>query len=344
MNAPQPSAPEPADDDLVTGVEAFLLGRRSRGQVDEWLDKVLQRTIGTGLAEVLFRSGRIDAVYAVATTDAEQVLVKVHRPPLDVAARAVVARAQRALADAGFPCARPLAGPTTIDGHMVSVETLLPDGERGDGHDPAIRRAVAQGLAEQIEILATVPDLAANVGRPPAWACYQDGAWPPMHDPAFELDPTPTEYTWLDDFAQQASSAILAASHDEPTAVAHADWYCGNLRFAGSRLVAAFDWDLMADTTPVVAGITAGMFSAGTSAVATPPEPAEVAAFLSEFEDAHGARFSAEQQRTAAAAASWNISYAARCDITNFTGRPVQHQSALDLLHRRRAEYLALRW
>lgn len=162
-------------------------------------------------------------------------------------------RAQRALTDAGFPCARPLAGPSTIDGRVVSVETLLPDGERGDGHDPAIRQAVAVGPAEQIKILTNMPDLAPNVGRPPAWCWYQDGAWPPMHDPHFELNPTPADYTWLDEFARVASTTILETKRGDETAVAHADWYCGNLRFAGSTLVAAFDWDLVADTTAVVA-------------------------------------------------------------------------------------------
>jgi hypothetical protein len=59
--------------------------------------------------------------------------------------------------------------------------------------------------------------------------------------------------------------------HDRQPVAAHADWYCGNLRFEGSELVAAFDWDLFADSEPVVAGITAGMLSSGTSLMRATP-------------------------------------------------------------------------
>ncbi len=332
------------NDEAVRGVEAALLGPLLRSQVDDWLHRVLVTTLGTGLGAVLFREGRIDAVYGVEDSGGRRLLIKVHRPPVDLDARRVVAQAQHAMALAGFPAADPLAGPETIDGHVVSVETLLPHGERGNGHDPTIRRAVAAGLAEQIGILNELPDLPALVGRPPAWCRYQGGAWPTMHDPTFEIETTPEDLRWLDTFAQAASTTVLSTRRPDDLAVAHADWYCGNLRFSGGRLVAAFDWDLLTDATAVVAGITAGMFSAGTSAVATPPAPDEVAAFLIEFEETLGRRFTPEEQQAAAAGASWNLAYAARCDITNFAGSDVQPGSALDLLDRNRQEYLSLRW
>lgn len=120
--------------DWVTEGERELVGLSDRAAVSSWLDQTLRRLVGGELARIDFVAGRIDVVYGVTTGDGRALLVKVHRPPIDLAARRLVNEAQRALADRGFPCAAPLAGPVELDGRTVSVETLLPDGERGDGH------------------------------------------------------------------------------------------------------------------------------------------------------------------------------------------------------------------
>ena len=148
----------------------------------------------------------------------------------------------------------------------------------------------------------------------------------------------------MDETATQASQAVLRASvGDESLAVAHADWYCGNLRFYDAQLVACFDWDLVTATVAVVAGLTAGFHSHGTTAGDEQAEPAEVATFLSDFEQAYGARFDTRQQRAAAAAATWSICYAARWQLHTLDGEP-QPGSPLAALRRHRTEYLKLQW
>lgn len=326
----------------VSGVEAALVGR-DRREVDAWVSRALESLTGERVRDVLFHAGRIDAVYALVTEGGTEVLLKVHRPPVEEAGRRLVGRAQHLLADAGFPCARPLAGPTWVENKLVSVETLLPEGERADGHDPQIREVVANGLADQVAVLAAHPDLIASVGRPPAWCYYEKGAWGSTHDAVFDFSTTPPEYGWLQQFAQDAAE-VLSASPRHDVVAAHADWYCGNLRFDGARLVAAFDWDLFADTEAVVAGITAGMFSIGTSVVAGPPTAAEAAGFLRDYERARGLRFSAPDRLLAEAAVRWSIAYTARCDVTQAAGRPPRPGSALDLLDTSRADYADLGW
>jgi hypothetical protein len=340
-DAAGPAEPDgPVDE--VSGVEAAIVGQ-SRREVDAWVSRALESLTGDRVGRVLFRAGRIDAVYALATEGGAEVLLKVHRPPVDEQGRRVVGRAQHLLAETGFPCARPLAGPAWFEDKLVSVETLLPEGERADGHDPGIRRAVAEGLAEQVTVLAAHPDLVASVGRPPAWCSYRTGAWGCSHDPVFDFSSTPPEYAWLQQFAQDAAD-VLTAGPQHDLVAAHADWYCGNLRFDGVRLVAAFDWDLFADSEPVVAGITAGMFSIGTSVVAGPPTAGEAAAFLHDYERARGLRFSAPDRLLAEAAVRWSIAYTARCDVTQAAGDPPRPGSALDLLATSRADYRDLGW
>ena len=330
--------------DLVSDGEAELVGLTDRGAIDTWLDRTLHRLLGLDLAQVVFTAGRIDVVYGVTTGDGRRLLIKVHRPPVDLTARSLVAEAQKVMADSGFPCADPLAGPVEVDGRVVSIETLLPDGERGDGHDPQIRATMATGLAHHIQILATVPGFAQRIGEPPAWCLYQRGAWSASHMTFFDFRSTPHEYAWLQRFAQQAADRTVGLRKPHELVASHADWYGGNLRFDRHRLVAAFDWDLMADTEPIVVGITAGMFSAGTAITATPPAPEETAGFMADYETATGRRFTKNERDLAIAAACWSIAYTARCDVTQVDGGDPRPGSALDLLSTRRKDYAELDW
>ena len=100
----------------------------------------------------------------------------------------------------------------------------------------------------------------------------------------------------------------------------------------------------MADTEPIVVGITAGMFSAGTAITATPPAPEETAGFMADYETATGRRFTKSERDLAIAAACWSIAYTARCDVTQVDGGDPHPGSALDLLSTRRKDYAELDW
>lgn len=323
-------------DDIVSGVEATLLGPLSRAEIDAWVARALRELTGTEPVRMLFRAGRIDAVYGVDAADGRRLVVKLHRPPVDLTVRAAVTRAQRALADAGFPCPRPVAGPATFDGRVVSVETLLATGGPVSGREPGVRRAIATGLAEHVAILGTVPDLAGSVGPPPAWCVYEDGPWPTPHDAVFDFSHPPAGYQWLDDYARRVSDVLLRDRFREgrEVVVGHADWYCGNLRFDGDRLVGAMDWDLIADTAPVIAGQSAGGYlGEGT------PTPDDVTAYLGDFEAAWARPFSTRDWATARAAAAWMIAFNARCDLDN-RSRGIDDGTALAALRADGPEYL----
>jgi len=334
---------QPRPDEL-SGVETAILGPLTRAQADAWLGRALERADAGGLAEVLFRAGRIDAVYGVLAADGRRLVLTAHRPPVDLAGRRAVVRAQTALAAAGYPCPAPVAGPLEVEGRTVTVETLLEDGEPADPRDPAIRRAMAAGLVEHVAILSPLAGL-APAAVPPAWCRYRDGPWPVPHDTIFDFSVTPQSHRWLDDLAARATAVLLEDRGTDPIVVGHADWYPGNLRFAGERIVAVFDWDLVADTPPVVAGITAAACVADAPSGPQAPGPTTVAAFLTDVEDAAGRPFDAAQQRVAAAAATWTLAYNARCDLALQDPRePPRPGSPLDVAGRQGAELLALRW
>jgi hypothetical protein len=327
----------------LSGTERAIFGDLGGDEVAELLDRYLRRHLGTGLSGVLFRSGRIDVVWAVQAEDGRAMVIKVHRQPLDLAERRAATRAQRLLAGAGFPCPEPLSGPDRVNGLFLSVETLLAVGRACSGREAGIRRSIAAGLAEHIEILRREPELVSSAGRGPAWCRYQGGPWPTPHDPIFDFRTTPPGFAWLDEFARAAAGRLVDAGQGECAVVGHADWYAGNLRFDGDRIVAALDWDLVADNEAMVVGMSAGSYTASSTSSAGLPRPDEVAAFLMDYDGFRSHPFSGSQQETAAAAAGWAIAFNARCELSLLTGVPAPG-SALDLAAGQHDSYLELRW
>lgn len=329
--------------DTASPIERFVFGQDDVAAIRDRLSGYLSRHVGSGIADVLFRAGRIDAVWAVRTDDGRDLVVKAHRPPVDPTVLHANTRAQTLLAEAGFPCPVPVSGPDSFDGLALSTQTLITAGEPVSGREPGIRRAMATGLAEHVDILRRSPDLVTLVGPGPAWCRYQDGPWPTPHDSIFDFSTTPPDFRWLDDFAAAAADRLNQSRGDRPVLTGHADWYGGNLRFDGDHLVAAFDWDLFADTESVIAGVSAGSYTASATSGAGLPTPDEVAAFLIDYDSVRPRHFSADEQRTAAAAASWTIAYNARCELAMLPSG-TDSGPTLELIRRNQDRYLDLTW
>ena len=331
------------EDELASGIERAVFGAVGRDDIDAWLSRHLCARLGGDLAQILFRSGRIAAVYGAALGDGRQVAVKVHRPMADLAYLSAAAACQRRLSEVGYPCPEPLDGPAATDGLTAVIETLRSDGEPGDSHQPSIRRAMAYSMFEQLELLrgAAADCLVAGA---PAWTHYEHGPWPQPHDPIFDFTTTPPAFTWLDDLARRGASVLNHAGRAD--SVAHADWTCGNLRFDHGQVSASYDWDsLAAAPEPVLVGLAAGCFTEGSSAGATTPTTAEVTGFLGDYEQVRSHPFSEAEQRTAAAAVTWVLAYNARCQVSllPLDGGPAGG-SSLEALTAYPDAYLDLRW
>jgi hypothetical protein len=187
------------DKEPTSGIERAVFGAVGRDDIDAWLSRHerhwrphvdpqtvsahLQARLGGDLAHILFRSGRIAAVYGAALRDGRQVAVKVHRRVAAVAYLSAAAACQRRLAEVGYPCPAPLDGPATTDGLTAVIETLCSDGQPGNSHEPTTRRAMAHALVEQLELLrgAAVDGLVAGA---PAWAHYEHATPPTVLDRA----------------------------------------------------------------------------------------------------------------------------------------------------------------
>ena len=64
------------DDELASGIERAVFGAVGRDNIDGWLSRHLRTRLGIDLSRIMFRSGRIAAVYGAALSDGRQVAVK----------------------------------------------------------------------------------------------------------------------------------------------------------------------------------------------------------------------------------------------------------------------------
>jgi aminoglycoside phosphotransferase (APT) family kinase protein len=125
--------------------------------------------------------------------------------------------------------------------------------------------------------------------------------------------------------------------------VGHADWYAGNTAVVDGQLVGVFDWELVADAEAVIAGFTASCYAASASGGGGLSSPEEVAAFLRDYEEVRGQRFSNGGRRAAAAAAAWILAFNARWQVA-LVVHGMCDPSVIDLVRDHQEEYLSLSW
>lgn len=100
------SGPEPE----LSDTERAVHGAVTLPELHKFLDAWARDRLGSTIADVRFRAGRIDAVWGVELQDGRAVVIKAHRTPVDLDAAQATIDAQRALAAAGFPSPDPPGG------------------------------------------------------------------------------------------------------------------------------------------------------------------------------------------------------------------------------------------
>jgi hypothetical protein len=326
----------------ISDTERAVYGSLTPLELQAFLDAWARRRLGSPVARVRFRAGRIDVVWGVELEDGRAVVIKTHRPPVDLDAVRVTREAQLLLSRAGFACAMPLAGPDEVDGRVLTAETLVV-GESPDGRDLAVRLALADGLARHIEILRDHSDLVAKAGSGPSWCHYQAGPWPTPHDDLVDFRATPSGFEWLDAFGQRAADQILAHRDAEKVVVGHADWYAGNTLFSGNTLAGSFDWELVADTEAVIAGISAACYAASPTGPAGLSTPEEAAMFLRDYDQVRTQPLTDRERRTAAGATAWILAFNARWQV-GLIVHGLCDEATVALARDRGDDYLSLAW
>ncbi|QXE34507.1 hypothetical protein KQY30_09625 [Streptomyces sp. GMY02] len=274
------------------------------------------RELGAVPVERLFASAQMSEVAAVRLDDGRRVVIKA-RPDESDRARSCV-EVQRALADSGFPCPRPLTAVAVVDGRAVHAEQWHPGGDmlRDDGPETAAKFAV---------LLATLVTLARQVRvrqvrvRPPLpnpvwlrWDHAEPGLFPAYdwHDSRAGLVAVPPD---LEQTVVRVRARMARAASLERT-VGHGDWESQNVRWRGEDSHAVHDWDSLAWLPEAaIAGAASGTFASTEHPTLASVDSS--AAFLDAYQHTRGRAFTDEERQVAWAASVWPTAHNARTEI-----------------------------
>lgn len=255
----------------------------------------------------LFRQGHLACVIGTRLADGREVVVRVRpaAPRIDACTQV-----QRRLFKAGYPCPRPLADPAPFPApsgaYVATAESCI----QGGAALPDSGRAAwpfAEALARLVR-LAPSPEALPTLAPAPAWAAWnhdQGGLWPRPDDQHVDLNEADGP-AWLDEAAQAARRGLREGQ--DQAVIGHCDWYTENLRWQGSRLLVAYDWDsVMADSEAVIAGLAAAIYLYPELATV-----AETSDFLDAYAGARGRPFSPGELQRCWAAGVWTRAFDAR--------------------------------
>ena len=293
-------------------VERAIFGTDDPETIVAAVDAFCRDELGAPIARYRFYQSSIGSVHGVELGDGRAVVVKAHPPERDAAWLEEVVAVQMHLASRGRYATTVVAGPAPLGRGLALVEAFVAAGATRDGHEPAVRAALARSLYEIVQ--ACRPLVAAS--RLPAQLLAEPAAgalWPTPHSKLFDFAATAAGAEFIDDVARAARARVVPAGE---RVIGHGDWRAEHVRFDGERVVAAFDWDsLCKEREPALVGCTAHAFPADWSR--TPPAAAptldEARAFVADYERARGRAFAADERRLCGAAFAYACAYTARC-------------------------------
>lgn len=298
--------------------ERLIYGASDPEEIAHAVDSFCAAALGARIDAYLFFAVSQGDVSGLELADGRRVVVKAHTPAWTPVFLDAAHRVQRRLADGGFPCPRPILGPTRLGHGYATVEELVDDGDDADAHAPAVRHAMATTLARLVAAtrdLTDAPGLGAALRSRMPFRRPDDGVWPEPHSPIFDFAATTAGAEWIDRIAARAKAALADGAGEE--VIGHTDWSAQNCRFMGHALRVVYDWDsLMLDKEPIIVAGAAMTFPFNwrLPGPRVAPSPDEARAFIAEYEEARGAPFTAAERETLAAAATYSLAYGARIE------------------------------
>jgi hypothetical protein len=292
-------------------VELAIFETSDPQRIAQKLNVFCEEVLGAHVVRGLFYQSSIGSVTGVALSDARSVVIKAHQPERSREHLTEIARVQNHLAEFDLFAPRLIAGPVPLARGLAMVEPFTNIGTTADAHRPEIRRALARSLRS---IVTTCESLVSSTSLGPTLFSFANGSlWPTPHSKLFDFAATGHGAEWIDEIAMRARTKM------RPTGVrviGHSDWRQEHVRFIGDAPVAGFDWDsLCCDYEPALVGSVANGFCADWSLDDRHQAPTrkEALGFISDYEDARGEGFSADERRLVHACLVYACAYTARC-------------------------------
>jgi hypothetical protein len=298
-------------------VELDCFGTDCAERIAEIINEFCRAHLGSKLRGYLFYGSSVGSTHGVQLEDGRDVVIKVRPPPetnpdlnSDRTSLESISQVMRWLSDRGYPCPKPILGPTSLAKGLATVDEFLDRGEHGNGFEHECRKLIATGLAELIRLLRSFE------GEISCLKHFQrsESLYPQPHSKLFDFKKTAAAAGWIDDFARRARQA---EAHEDKPVLGHGDWRVQHLGFREGKIVATYDWDSLAFCTETeLVGVSAHGFTADWTleAVRRIPTANDVRAYIADYEQARGQPFSELERKSLFAHCVYCIAYSARCE------------------------------
>ena len=289
-------------------------------ELPPWVDAWCRSCLDAAPTEPLFLFSHLSEVVGVRLGDGREVVLK--RRVDECGRGGPCVRAQKVLANQGFPCPLPLTDPVFADGFVAHAEAFVGGGEIETDDSPAAATRSAALLAELMGRLSAL-DLPPPLPNP-EWVRW---------DSLPERQAASSVPRWIVE-TQRRVRDKLAACRLHPV-VGHGDWEAQNMRWQHGAPLVVHDWDSLAWLPEAaIAGTAAGVFASHGQPTLAPL--ASSAAFLEAYQQARGMRFSRDEEEISWAASLWVALHNARDEL--IYDRP---RLSLEQLEEQRADRLA---
>lgn len=272
---------------------------------------VCRRYLGQEITRCEFWEVSVSFTIGLTLANGERVVVKCRSPQnITLETLQAVCQIQQGLANQGFPCPRIIQHPVQHGSCYMTIEALLDAGENCNAHDPTVRRAMASGLAQLLQMAQPWADL-PHLPR----SRFHHPQWEKPHNALFDFERTAAGAEWIDAIAAEAKA--IYSNCATSLVVGHMDWSAKNMRVADQRLSAIYDWDSLRleDERVIVGNAAKGFLVTGYVPVATlVPTPSDVQQFVQDYEIARGQPFTTADRAIIAAALHYSMAYTARCE------------------------------
>ncbi len=281
-------------------------------QIGQQISDLCRLSLDQEIAACEFWEVSVSFTIGLRLKSGQRIVVKFRSPAnITLPTLQAVCQVQEYLANQGFPAPQIILPPIYHGNTLASIETLLDAGENCDAHDLSVRRAMAIGLAQQIQLaqpLGNLPDL-------PLSRFQSMPLWDKPHNALFDFERTAKGAEWIDAIAERAKAEYSSA--DYPLQIGHMDWSVKNMRFYHGKLSAVYDWDsLRLENELVILGNALKGFLTTwyVNVKSMVPTPDEIGLFIQEYESARGQAFTRVEQQTIRAAFVYSMAYTARCE------------------------------
>lgn len=296
----------------VPHVELAVFGTADPAHIARQIEALCVATLRSPPREALFYQSSIGAVAGLRLEDGRRVVVKSHPPAASGAHLQEVLRLQSIVGSKLGLAPRVLAGPELLGRGYAIIEELVDRGSIRDGHDAAVRNALAQSLHAIVECLLAEYE-SSTLPYSLLFDWPRGRLWPQPHSKLFDFEATTEGAQYIDEVAAKALERMTPAGR---AVIGHGDWRAEHVRFEGNIPVVAFDWDSLCKTREAaLVGSSAHMFCSDWSREGQVQAPTmeEARAFVAAYEASRGGAFSREERNLCAATFAYAVAYTCRC-------------------------------